>query len=272
MFSIKSTPSFQDISVDSRCVLCCVAVLWARGRGRVGGPSPEDHREASGCVSVYRTWWRSEQSQPRRLCRQTRQRWYDNVSLHCLVKHPHNNLLRVSLYLMTPTQTWFRAPSLRGDTSDWDVKGAVCKIWSDIWFKTIKKQTNIMLKMSAEGTKWNWQLVCYKNDTEMWTLDKDGFRLLVSHWWHIKSQWLSSSNRKLVLKSSMNQAVNDEWGIKLEFVSVRAAEVFVVWGIYKDKGKKMLTNKHILKHPRWWLTVTQLLSSITSFLIFSQAN
>lgn len=182
-----------------------------------------------------------------------------------------NNLLRVSLYLMTPIQTWFRAPSLRGDTSDWDVKGAVCKIWPDIWFKTIKKQTNIMLKMSAEGTKWNWQLVCYKNDTEMWTLDKDGFRLLVSHWWHIKSQWLSSSNRKLVIKSSMNQAVND-WGIKLELVSVRAAEVFVVWGIYKDKGKKMLTNKHILKHPRWWLTVTQLLSSITSFLIFSQAN
>lgn len=37
----------------------------------------------------------------------------------------------------------------------------------------------------------------------------------------------------------MNQAANDEWGIKLEFVSVRAAEVFVVCGIYKDKGKKI---------------------------------
>ena len=70
-----------------------------------------------------------------------------------------NNLLRVSLYLMTPTETWFRALSLRGDTSDCDVKGAVCKI-------------------------------------AMWTLGKDGFKLLVTYCWHIKSQWLSSQNRK----------------------------------------------------------------------------
>ncbi len=62
---------------------CFVAVLWARGRGSVGRRGSENHRQACGCNSVYRTWRRSEWSQPWRVCSQTRQSRYDNICRLC---------------------------------------------------------------------------------------------------------------------------------------------------------------------------------------------
>lgn len=63
---------------------CSLAVLWACGRGWVGSPGFEDHRHACGGNSLYWTWRRPERSQPWRLCCETRQSWYDDVSVYCM--------------------------------------------------------------------------------------------------------------------------------------------------------------------------------------------